>query len=82
MDLSAGVLGLSSEDLPKSLALGREPVHLCSHGHPCPSSHRPCRTQLLPRGTSAGLCSSLSVGTSLLSRCPPGNPGHLSLPES
>ena len=24
----------------------------------------------------------LSVGTSLLSRCPPGNPGHLSLPES
>lgn len=53
VDLSAGVLGLSSEDLPKPLALGREPVHLCSHRHPCPSTHRPCRTQLLPRGTSA-----------------------------
>ena len=55
VDLSAGVSGLSSEDLPEPLALGREPVHLCSHGYPCPSSHGPCRTQLLPRGTSAGL---------------------------
>lgn len=59
MDSSASVSGLSSEDLPKPLALGRESVHLCSRGHPCPSSHGPCRTQLLPRGTSAGLCSSL-----------------------
>ena len=73
MDLSGGVSGLSSADLPKPLALGPGPVQLCSHRHPIPPAMGSAGLSWRLREPSARLWISLPLGSSLLSRSPPCN---------